>query len=357
MSVPAKSLTPELLDLMEHEKSVEQAVTSMLDVAYSFERIRDLKLYRARGFASFEIYCQERWSLSKTHVNRVIAAGQVAQEMTPIGVTPVSESQVRPLTVLPDPDERAEAWNDAVNNADGAQPTAKQVEQAVAKRKPPAQKDHPAAFSNAVLTKIADHLRSENLATRAVVLDPFAGTGRIHELADQLHVKTRGVEIEPKWAAMHADTIEGNALELTNEFPPGTVAAIATSPTFGNRMADTYTDDTVRQTYTAANGEDLHDDNSGSLQWGDEYRAFHEVAWAEAEAVLKAGGVLSLNIKNHIRQGVEQRVTEWHINTLLSLGLVLEAIDIIPTRGLMAGENADKRTLAEFQIKFRKVAA
>ena len=138
--------------------------------------------------------------------------------------------------------------------------------------------DHPARFSNAILVKI-----DERLQARRVVLDPFAGTGRIHELGTSKR-RTIGVEIEPECAAKHPDTLLGNALNLP--FADESVDAIATSPTYRNRMADHHkaTDDSTRYTHTS--GHALAADNSGQLRWGDKYRAFHEAVWAEAVRVL-----------------------------------------------------------------------
>lgn len=350
------NLTPELLDLMEHEKVIEQGMQTFIDVGWALLQIRDGRKYRAIGHSTFEDYCAARWSMTPQHANRTIAAAEIAGTLEPIGsISPTHESQIRPLKVLP-PEERTEAWEEAVEEA-GGQPTAAQVAKAVEKRQPPKAKSHPATFSDPILDKMAEHLNEAGQT--GTVLDPFAGEGRIHELREKAGVDTIGVEIEPEWAAKHPDTMEGNALELTELFAPGTVDAIATSPTYGNRMADHHDakDDSVRLTYKHSLGHDLHDDNSGQMQWGDDYRKFHETAWAEAEAALKPGGTLTLNIKNHVRGDVVQRVAEWHIDTLYGLGLHLTQMDIVPTSGLMAGANADKRTLAEYVLTFRKDAA
>jgi hypothetical protein len=197
---------------------------------------------------------------------------------------------------------------------------------------------------------------AEHLPTSGIVVDPFAGTGRIHELATDER-QTVGIEIEAEWADKHAHTIHGDALEVMQAMEPGSVDAIATSPTYGNRMADHHEakDDSTRLTYKHTLGHDLADTNSGAMQWGDEYRAFHLQAWTDAKAALRSGGTFTINIKNHVRDGVVQRVVEWHIETLMvELELDLVAIEVIPTKGLMAGANADTRTGFEFVITFRK---
>lgn len=354
MSIVAPtSATPELLDLFDHEKVIEQGLASFIDVGMALLAIKADKKYRHVGYATFEDYCDQRWNISRNYGHKLILAASTAESLMGTNVhipMPEREGQVRPLTMLKDNDAKREAWAEAVKAADGGQPTAKQVEAAVVKRQPP-KKDHPATFSDAILSTIAGHLPTEG-----VVLDPFAGTGRIHELATDQR-QTVGIEIEAEWAARHPDTIHGDALETMRAMPNESVDAISTSPTYGNRMADHHDakDDSVRLTYKHTLGHDLADTNSGAMQWGPEYRAFHLAAWRDAVAVLRPGGTFTLNIKNHVRDGVVQRVAEWHITTLIvAYGLDLEALDVVPTRGLMAGANADTRTAHEFVATFRK---
>lgn len=204
---------------------------------------------------------------------------------------------------------------------------------------------HPSPFNDKTMVRIQDHLSPEEYEK---VLDPFAGIGGIHVLRN----KTFGVEIEPEWANEHRDTQVGNALDLP--FDDDSFDAIATSPTFGNRMADHHNarDKSTRNTYKHRLGRDLHPENSGQMHWGDEYREFHEKAWAEATRVIKPGGRFVLHIKNHIRGGEEQRVSEWHLNTLMSLDWTLFSLEVIPTRGLQYGANREVRTNHEFLMVF-----
>lgn len=193
---------------------------------------------------------------------------------------------------------------------------------------------HPARFSNALLPVI-----DELLGDAKTVLDPFAGVGRIHEL----NRLTVGVEIEPEWAATHPNTLEGDATKLW--FHDATFDAIATSPTYGNRMADNYDgrDGSKRNTYRTALGHDLDKNNSGGMQWGLDYRALHWVAYGEAIRVLKPGGRFVLNMKDHIRKGERVHVTDWHIEALQLWGLRLDTRRRVPLRGNRFGANADLR--------------
>jgi SAM-dependent methyltransferase len=354
----AGHLTAELLDLMEHEKVIEQGLATFLEVGWALLRIRDGRKYRAAGYATFEAYCRGRWEWSREHGRRMMRAAETAALMPPNGgIQPRTESQLRPLTPLrDDPEAMKTAWEQAVEAAGGGQPTAAEVAAAVEEvRQPqPVNKParggtpHPAVYPAAVVEVMA-----ELLTGCLRVLDPFAGTGRIHQLAER-GWDTVGVEIEPEWAAMHPRTQQGNALAL--DFADGTFDAIATSPTYGNRFADHHhaRDPEARRSYTHDLGRALHEDNSGSLQWGDEYRRFHEWTWEEALRVLRPGGRFVLNIKDHIRDGNWVDVAAWHIDTLVQNGLRLRAIRPVPAAGMNLGDNHKRRSCAELVVALDK---
>jgi len=215
---------------------------------------------------------------------------------------------------------------------------------------------HPAPFSDAILSVIAEQLRE--VGVPRWVLDPFAGVGGVHRLRELAGVTfTTGIEREAEWAQQHPHTFCGDALDWLDCIDPRTFDGIVTSPAYGNRMADHHEarDGSVRNTYRHTLGRPLSDNNSGAMQWGEQYRDFHREVWRLTLRTLKPGGTFTLNCKNHIRRGVEQRVTEWHVETLMrDHPLRLVALDVVPTRGLPMGANAQQRTPAEYVITFRK---
>ena len=66
---------------------------------------------------------------------------------------------------------------------------------------------HPAKFSDEILAEIGRTLVRLDVAPRAWIVDPFAGVGRVHELA----WPTFGIEIEPEWAATNKRTWCGDS--------------------------------------------------------------------------------------------------------------------------------------------------
>lgn len=213
---------------------------------------------------------------------------------------------------------------------------------------------HPAKFSDSILARLA-HTLPPLVPPPARVLDPFAGTGRVHDLG-AVGYDTIGVELEPEWATLHPQTLVGNALALP--FPDNTFDAIVTSPCYGNRMADHHDakDSSRRITYRHTLGRALHDDNAGKLQWGKAYREFHHRAWRESLRVLRVGGLMVVNVSDHIRGGHVQPVVAWHYATLVTIGCVTaRSRSYVDTPRMKFGENHDQRVDSETILYMRKV--
>jgi hypothetical protein len=70
--------------------------------------------------------------------------------------------------------------------------------------------------------------------------------------------------------------------------------------------------------------------------------------------VLKLDGIFVLNVKDHIRKGALQEVTNWHAVTLLSLGFVCTTRVHVPCPGQRHGANGHLRVNYESVLGFRR---
>lgn len=213
---------------------------------------------------------------------------------------------------------------------------------------------HPAKFSQPILELVHEVIP---LHKETLVLDPFAGVGGVHWLQDNFPDsgrKTVGIELEPEWALAHKRTIIGSALKIP--LADESVDVIATSPAYGNRMADHHDarDSSRRNTYRHALGRPMSDGSGAVLQWGESYRHFHWVAMCEAHRTLKRKGLHIWNVSNHIRQGQEMRVVEFYEGCLRRLGCQVIGKYPIKTRRQKQGANHHLRVEYEYVVVARR---
>lgn len=221
---------------------------------------------------------------------------------------------------------------------------------------------HPAPFSREVTSTIFAWLDSVNFS--GSIVDPFAGIGGIHRLNTPAR-PTLGIEIEPEWAEAHARTIVGDStglalvLEEQNDpdFKPGRVGAIITSPAYGNRMADSYAGDpknSRRRTYRISLGRPLSENNGAGFQWGGDYQELHRQVYNQFVGVLRPGGLVVINMKDHVRNGEMMPVTQWHCDELRRLGWNVFKIEPVKTSGWRFGQNHEKRADGEVVMYARR---
>lgn len=135
---PSLSSTAVLLtnreDFIRLDGIVSRGLSTFIEVGRALAEIRGRELWRAAGLESWAAYCDMVCGLTKTHANRLINSSETASrlaQVTPIGVTPKTESQVRPLTKLKQPEQQFRAWTLATERANG-QPTASLISEVVA---------------------------------------------------------------------------------------------------------------------------------------------------------------------------------------------------------------------------------
>lgn len=263
--------------------------------------------------------------------------------------------------------------------------------------------EHPAPFSEPVLQRLRELIYRESEG-RGIdlprVLDPFAGTGLIHSLDDI--AETVGIEIEPEWAARDPRTLCANSRAMP--LPPNSVHIVATSPCYGNRLADTYDgkgkcracsgdgvvenptyasaptwsddpptiecprcggeghDTSKRLTYAIALKREPSDDSAGKMQWGPAYRDLHQAVYAECARVMlpppdidyAIGWPAFINVSDHPRDKAMVHVVDWHVEALRQAGFWIDEIIRIGTRRWGYGRNGQVRADGERIIVARR---
>jgi hypothetical protein len=99
--------TAEQAELDRHEAIIAAGKETFMSVGLALMAIQDNQLYRA-GYTTFADYCKLRWNMSRQQGYRLIAAAQVALEMSPIGTIP-NAYQARILGSLPEHEDKARA--------------------------------------------------------------------------------------------------------------------------------------------------------------------------------------------------------------------------------------------------------
>jgi tRNA G10 N-methylase Trm11 len=212
---------------------------------------------------------------------------------------------------------------------------------------------HPAKYTDKFIPIFA-----ELLVDSKSVLDPFAGTGKLAEIKKHgFKGKVICNELEPEWVQnCEYDVDLFNIGDAQNLSWVDSVEAICTSPTYGNRMADDHNakDHSRRITYTHYLGRKLNENNTGKMQWGEKYRKVHEKVYEECFRVLIEGGLIIVNVSNHIRNHQEVDVVGFHKEALTKVGFTFKEEIKIETPRMKFGANSNTRVKFESILIFNK---
>ena len=151
---------------------------------------------------------------------------------------------------------------------------------------------------------------------------------------------------------MNPRTTHGNALALP--WADGYFDAVCTSPTYGNRMADHHNAERRQATphLPAHVRAQACTPTTAARCNGATPTARSTSRPGRRRGGCSTGRRVRAQIKDHIRGGVVQPVTEWHVMTLCGLGFVEREHKRINTPSMRYGRNADKRVEYESVILF-----
>lgn len=124
--------------LAELELIIKADLQAFLRVGAALTEIRNSELYIGRHGRTFEAYLKEVWGMGRARGYQLIDAHEVIEHLavsTTCGheILPENEAQLRPLTKYKDkPELLADAWQLAVESAEGEKITARLVKNALA---------------------------------------------------------------------------------------------------------------------------------------------------------------------------------------------------------------------------------
>jgi len=160
---------PDEAYLGEREEIIEQGRETFLAVGRALLEIRE---YRAGvlfkdTYGSFEAYIRERWEFGRSYAYRLMNAAEVVDQLSPRGdssaaAQPVSEKQIRTLTLLEDAADRRRAWDEARKEAGDAEVTSAMISKTVrrmiadgAKKRTPEKRRSKPRTRNVQITTVA----------------------------------------------------------------------------------------------------------------------------------------------------------------------------------------------------------
>lgn len=124
------AITKNKTELERLEGIIQRGLSTFYDVGRALMEIRNEELYKIKNggaYQTFEAYCKGVWDMSKMHAYRLMDSCKVIDTVKSNQlVTPVTESQARPLARL-EPDQQREAWQKAVDTAPDGKVTAAHV--------------------------------------------------------------------------------------------------------------------------------------------------------------------------------------------------------------------------------------
>ena len=211
------NLIDEKIRLSHLEQAIAVGLKAFEEAGAAFAEIRELRLYKA-SHESFELYCRDRWNLSRVHVNRLIDAAAVIQSLrstVPIGTAlPINEAQARPLIPLA-PSQQVEAMTAATALAPS--PTAGHIARAAtAVRAKPRSLE--AGTRVTVLAEESPHYGQtvQVVASKGVVVQALASTGETAAfLSNELAIEGATAAVKQSGSAQNkADHMQAIEAEL-----------------------------------------------------------------------------------------------------------------------------------------------
>jgi len=119
--MPQSQVEPVSKRLIELEEVIDRGRRSFIEVGLALMEIRDSRLYKERGYPSFDDYCRDHWGFRRSYAHDLIQSARAVAELPKVSGIPDNPGQAVELARAPE-GERAEVWQ-KVTESDAA-PTA-----------------------------------------------------------------------------------------------------------------------------------------------------------------------------------------------------------------------------------------
>jgi len=123
--------------------TAKRGLAAFADTGAALAAIHAEELWRLVA-STWEQWCNDNLGLTERRVGQLIEAAKTCDSLRQTGKLPRSERVARELSGLPE-SKQVEAWEEAVAEAAGGEPTAEQVAKAARKRKPKKARKAPVA--------------------------------------------------------------------------------------------------------------------------------------------------------------------------------------------------------------------
>ena len=141
--MPTEADRPELERLVV---VVERGMAAWADAGHALQVLKEKQLWRLDGQRTWEDWCEQRLGIGSRRALQLEQAAAFGRQLQEVASSktgsrashfalPPTPAPLEPLAGLATPEERADAWQDAVEDAAGKTPTREQVKRAVGRRK------------------------------------------------------------------------------------------------------------------------------------------------------------------------------------------------------------------------------
>lgn len=99
-------ISSDMQKLVRCEEIVDKGVRNMLDAADALKEIRDNRLYKEKGYSSFDQYLADEWGFGRSYINKIIKSSETRKRLgtlvPELDSSSLAETALRELNSVPD---------------------------------------------------------------------------------------------------------------------------------------------------------------------------------------------------------------------------------------------------------------